>query len=47
MFRRALGRSPLPNEMAACREFVGRGSANDWEALAHALVNLKEFIYLP
>jgi len=47
MFRRALGRSPLPNELAACREFVGRGSANDWEALAHALVNLKEFIYLP
>ncbi|MFQ3593565.1 MAG: DUF1553 domain-containing protein, partial [Gemmataceae bacterium] len=47
MFRRALGRPPRSEELLSCREFVGKGTESDWASLAHALFNLKEFIYLP
>jgi hypothetical protein len=47
MFFRALGRAPRPEEQAQCLEFLGqRPSEADWSALAHALFNVKEFIYV-
>jgi hypothetical protein len=47
MIRRALGRAPRPEEQAQCLEFLGEHpSEADWAALAHALFNVKEFIYV-
>jgi cytochrome c553 len=50
MYRAAYGRPPSADEQAACLGFLGQRSAgNDldaWADLAHALVNVKEFIFL-
>jgi hypothetical protein len=49
MYREALGRPPTSGEVEACREFVaGRDHAPAaWAALAHAVFNLKEFVFVP
>jgi hypothetical protein len=55
MFREAFARPPRDDEVAACRSFiarqakergVGSDAAEVWADLAHALVNVKEFIFL-
>jgi uncharacterized protein DUF1553/uncharacterized protein DUF1549/cytochrome c len=43
MYWTAFGRGPSEAERKACLDYV---SNNDWPALAHALWNVKEFIYL-
>ena len=47
----AFGRSPTDDERRACREFLAgaRDAAfvEAWTDLAHALFNVKEFIFLP
>jgi hypothetical protein len=48
MYRAAFGRSPTDEERKACREFVVESNTLDaWADLAHALFNVKEFIFLP
>jgi hypothetical protein len=48
MYRAAFGRGPTDDERQACREFVaGTTSPEAWSDLAHALFNVKEFIFLP
>ncbi|MEI7683589.1 MAG: PSD1 and planctomycete cytochrome C domain-containing protein [Planctomycetota bacterium] len=47
MYRTAYGRGPTDTEMSACRDFLG--DANDaaaWTALAHVLINGKEFTFI-
>lgn len=47
MFITALGREATPTEMGRARDFLAAsGTADDLALLAHALFNLKEFIYL-
>jgi hypothetical protein len=43
MYWTAFGRPPTDTERTACVDYV---TNNDWPALAHALWNVKEFIYL-
>ena len=49
MYRSAFGRSPSGDERKACREFLAGAptSVEAWSDLAHALFNVKEFIFLP
>jgi hypothetical protein len=44
MYLAAFGRLPRPAEVSACRDYLREGG---WADLAHALVNVKEFIYVP
>jgi hypothetical protein len=44
MFHSALGRPPTAKELELAMEFYG--SDQDFDGLAHAIMNLKEFIYL-
>jgi hypothetical protein len=54
MYQSAFGRPPTAGEAASCRDFLNRqaklyGKADDpaaWADLAHALFNVKEFIFL-
>jgi Protein of unknown function (DUF1553)/Protein of unknown function (DUF1549)/Planctomycete cytochrome C len=51
MYLSAFGRPPTPEETSACLDFLGRqarftGDRAAWTDLAHALFNVKEFIYL-
>jgi hypothetical protein len=50
MYLAAFGRPPRDDELRACERFVAERAAGDegraWAELAHALVNVKEFIYL-
>ncbi|CAN5550587.1 PSD1 and planctomycete cytochrome C domain-containing protein [soil metagenome] len=46
MFRIAFARPPSESELAACREIVAKNDAESWTALAHAVFNVKEFIYV-
>ena len=43
MYQQAFARPPTAQESAACRAFIAQ---HEWAELAHALVNVKEFIYL-
>jgi hypothetical protein len=43
MYWAAFSRAPTDAERAACLDYV---TSNDWPALAHALWNVKEFIYI-
>ena len=43
MYWAAFGRAPTEIERSACLDYVAN---NDWPALAHALWNLKEFVYI-
>ena len=54
-YLQAFGRVPTPEEESQCREFLGATAAETkqpadgaavWKELCHALVNVKEFIYL-
>jgi hypothetical protein len=45
MFAEAFGRAPSAQELSESREFLGAANP-DWHALAEALFNAKEFIYL-
>jgi hypothetical protein len=45
MFHSALGRPPTAQELQFAMESYG--SSKDFPGLAHAIMNLKEFIYLP
>lgn len=45
MFTEAFGRAPSPQELSESRDFLGAPNLN-WHALAEALLNVKEFIYL-
>jgi hypothetical protein len=49
MYRAAFGRAPTPDEYRACQQFLGDAatSVEAWTDLAHALFNVKEFIFLP
>ncbi|MEY2981218.1 MAG: hypothetical protein RL562_1445 [Planctomycetota bacterium] len=47
LYREAFGRHPGPEELASARAFVGEGSPDAWAALAHVLVNVKEFLFIP
>ena len=44
----ALGRLPLPEEHAACMEFLAgaESTASAWDELCQALLNLNEFVYV-
>jgi hypothetical protein len=44
MFQSALGRPPTPAELQAALDVFG--ASRDFSGLAHAIFNLKEFIYL-
>jgi glutaredoxin-related protein len=44
MFHSALGRQPTAKELQL--EMESYGINKDFEGLAHAIMNLKEFIYL-
>jgi hypothetical protein len=47
LFREGLGRSPSATEVAKARELLAQsGAVEDLTPVAHALFNLKEFIYL-
>jgi hypothetical protein len=55
MFASAFGRAPTDLELSACSKFieeqarlhnVGSNDASPWKDLAHALFNVKEFIFL-
>jgi hypothetical protein len=47
MFWRALGRAPSSEEVVAARALLeSNGAVENLQPLAHALFNLKEFIYL-
>lgn len=47
MFLAALGRPPLPSELDRSLSYVGEDpDAASWTDLAHALFNLKEFLYI-
>ena len=47
MFREALGRRPLDGERQSARSLLRDGAGvPEWTAVAHAIFNLKEFIYL-
>ncbi len=47
MFLQALGRAPTPEEIDRAQTYMGGiEDAGAWTNLAHALFNLKEFIYL-
>ncbi len=49
MYRTCFARSPKPAELTACRAIV-EGKETDaasWTALAHALFNVKEFVFVP
>jgi hypothetical protein len=47
MYAEAFGRPPTSAELANAAVFVNDRPADPWRALAHALFNMKEFIYLP
>lgn len=48
MYRDAYGRPPTDAEAAAARAFVAEGGGEAaWSDLAHVLVNVKEFLYVP
>ena len=48
MYETALARPPRESELAAVRKFVeGSDEAKAWRDLAQALVNTKEFIFIP
>jgi hypothetical protein len=55
LYESALGRSPTPDEAAQALEFfeasVREGTPGDdlrlWTELCHALINVKEFVFLP
>ena len=47
MFLRALGRPPSPEELDRSLSYVGAAAdAGPWADLAHAIFNLKEFLYI-
>jgi len=46
MYLTAFGRSPTAKELATCREFVRVNDAKAWADLAHALVNVKEYVFI-
>jgi hypothetical protein len=46
MYLEAFARPPSPEEAAAAVGFVNDRSSDPWRALAHAMFNMKEFIYL-
>jgi hypothetical protein len=46
LFRQAFARPPTDGERVACRELIASRGDDGWADLAHALVNVKEFIYL-
>jgi hypothetical protein len=46
MYQEAFARSPNPDELARLAEFVGTGREGSWRDVAHAIFNMKEFIYL-
>jgi hypothetical protein len=46
MYRRAFARPPTPDELATARTFLRSAETDPWPALAHALFNMKEFLYV-
>ena len=47
MWQQAFGRPPSGEEVAMAREFVGEKGAEGWADLAHALIQTKEFRFIP
>jgi cytochrome c553 len=48
LYAAAFARPPLDPERAVARAFLGDSPTDDdWTALAHALVNVKEFLFVP
>jgi len=47
MYRMAYARPPTPTEAADAKAFVQQAEGAGWADLAHVLMNVKEFIYLP
>lgn len=46
LYREAFARPPTDEELHAARSFVEQTPTGGWAALAHVLVNVKEFIFL-
>jgi hypothetical protein len=47
LFLEAFARPPFPDELTAAHAFLNENpDAASWIALGHALVNVKEFIFL-
>ncbi len=46
MYEDAFAREPSPDEISRAREFLRRSETEPFRELAHALFNMKEFIYL-
>jgi hypothetical protein len=46
LFQEAFARPPSDIERMAARQYLLNGTAQTWRDLAHALINVKEFIYL-
>ncbi len=47
LYREAFCRQPSPAELEAALGFVAADRPEDWAALAHVLVNVKEFLFIP
>lgn len=47
MWQQAFGRAPSGKEIAMAREFVGEKGVEGWADLAHALIQTKEFRFIP
>ena len=46
MYEECFGRSPTDSERAQCEAFVNEAGENAWKDLAHALWNVKEFVFV-
>lgn len=46
LYRQAFARPPSDRELHAAQSFVEQNPTDGWAALAHVLVNVKEFIFL-
>jgi hypothetical protein len=46
MYQECFGRSPTDTERAQCETFVNAAGENAWKDLAHALWNVKEFVFV-
>ena len=46
MYMECFGRPPTDAEQAKCEAFIARSDENAWKDLAHALWNVKEFVFV-
>ena len=49
LYKSAFGRRPTEPELKLVREFLGTGESEpaNWTEVVHAIINMKEFVFVP